>query len=110
MPMTRVSGRLKTLKAYAWPMERWMARAAGGTSQRLKPGGGDGARAVEEAEGPMPEDGHAIPDRWRDKPGDGRWGFYGWSRRTASLDARPAAPEHSDHADLPLAATPARAR
>ena len=37
-PMTLVSGRLKTLKAYAWPMDRWMARAAGGTSQRLKPG------------------------------------------------------------------------
>ena len=35
MPMTRVSGKLKTLKAYAWPIARWMARAAGGTSQRL---------------------------------------------------------------------------
>jgi len=33
-PMTRVSGRLKTLKAYAWPMERWIASAAGGTRQR----------------------------------------------------------------------------
>ena len=32
-------GLLKTLNAYAWPMHRWMHRAAGGTSQRLKPGG-----------------------------------------------------------------------
>src|SRR5690242_11638314 len=27
-------GRLNTLKAYAWPIDRWMAKAAGGTSQR----------------------------------------------------------------------------
>ena len=37
MPMTRVSGMLKTLKAYAWPMHRWIASAAGGTSQREYP-------------------------------------------------------------------------
>ena len=37
-PMARLSGSQKTLKPYAMPMERWMARAAGGTSQRLKPG------------------------------------------------------------------------
>jgi hypothetical protein len=29
---------LYTLVAYAWPMHRWTARAAGGISQRLKPG------------------------------------------------------------------------
>src|SRR4026209_671599 len=38
MPSTLVSGSLKTLKAYAWPMLRWMAGVAGGTSQRLNPG------------------------------------------------------------------------
>src|SRR3954471_1258269 len=38
MPRTLVSGSLKTLNAYACPMLRWMARAAGGTSQRLNPG------------------------------------------------------------------------
>ncbi len=34
-PSRRPSGRLKTLKAYTWPIDRWMARAAGGASQRL---------------------------------------------------------------------------
>jgi hypothetical protein len=38
MPITLVSGPLNTLNAYAWPMQRWTASAAGGTSQRLKPG------------------------------------------------------------------------
>ena len=38
MPMARLSGSQKTLKPYAIPMERWMARAAGGTSHRLNPG------------------------------------------------------------------------
>ena len=38
-PIAWLSGMLKTLNAYACPIERWMARAAGGTSQRLKPGG-----------------------------------------------------------------------
>src|SRR5688572_1040058 len=38
-PMTWVSGILKTLNAYACPIERCTARAAGGTSHRLKPGG-----------------------------------------------------------------------
>src|SRR5579884_4040299 len=38
MPMRLVSGRLKTLNAYTWPMQRWMQSAAGGTSKRLKPG------------------------------------------------------------------------
>ena len=38
MPMAWLSGSQKTLKPYAMPMERWMARAAGGTSQRLNPG------------------------------------------------------------------------
>jgi hypothetical protein len=37
--MTRVKGSLKTLSAYACPIARWMESAAGGTSQRLKPGG-----------------------------------------------------------------------
>src|SRR5579884_949532 len=32
------SGLLKTLHAYAWPMQRWMQSAAGGTSHRLNPG------------------------------------------------------------------------
>src|SRR5262245_2680842 len=36
--MARLRGRLKTLIAYAWPMHRWIASAAGGTSQRLNPG------------------------------------------------------------------------
>src|ERR1035437_1688426 len=39
IPTSVESGRLKTLKAYAWPMARWIARAAGGTRQRLNPGG-----------------------------------------------------------------------
>ncbi|GAA4516562.1 hypothetical protein GCM10023191_087740 [Actinoallomurus oryzae] len=33
------SGGLKTLQAYAWPMERWIDNAAGGISQRLHEGG-----------------------------------------------------------------------
>ena len=37
-PMSRDSGRLNTLNAYACPMERWIASAAGGTSQREKSG------------------------------------------------------------------------
>src|ERR1019366_4162230 len=37
MPTSVESGRLKTLKAYAWPIARWMASAAGGTRQRLNP-------------------------------------------------------------------------
>src|SRR5690348_7690476 len=36
--MSRVMGRLNTLKAYACPMHRCTQRAAGGTIQRLKPG------------------------------------------------------------------------
>jgi hypothetical protein len=28
------SGKLNTLNAYAWPIDRWMESAAGGTSQR----------------------------------------------------------------------------
>src|SRR5712672_1131424 len=39
MPMARDSGTLNTLIAYAWPMQRCIASAAGGTSQRLYPGG-----------------------------------------------------------------------
>ena len=38
MPSTRVSGSQNTEKPYAMPMHRWMASAAGGTIQRLKPG------------------------------------------------------------------------
>ncbi len=38
IPSSRVSGRLKTLNAYAWPMHRWMHSAAGGTNQRLNRG------------------------------------------------------------------------
>ena len=34
-PMILVSGSLNTLNAYTCPMARWMASAAGGTSQRL---------------------------------------------------------------------------
>src|SRR5258708_3401356 len=37
-PISFVRGRLKVEKAYAWPMERCTARAAGGTKKRLKPG------------------------------------------------------------------------
>lgn len=33
--MSVVIGSLKTLNAYAWPIDRWIASAAGGTSQRL---------------------------------------------------------------------------
>ncbi len=33
-PMRCESGRLKTLNAYAWPIDRWIASAAGGTSHR----------------------------------------------------------------------------
>ena len=32
------SGSQNTLKPYAIPIDRWIARAAGGTSQRLNPG------------------------------------------------------------------------
>src|SRR5215472_4034000 len=35
MPMARDSGSQNTLNPYAMPMQRWMASAAGGTSQRL---------------------------------------------------------------------------
>jgi hypothetical protein len=38
MPMARDSGIQKTLKPYAMPIQRWIASAAGGTSQRLNPG------------------------------------------------------------------------
>src|SRR5579862_517950 len=34
-PTARDSGSQNTLKPYAIPMHRWIARAAGGTSQRL---------------------------------------------------------------------------
>src|SRR5580698_8422777 len=37
-PSNLVSGRLKVEKAYAWPMHRCTANAAGGTMKRLKPG------------------------------------------------------------------------
>ena len=37
-PSARDSGSQNTLKPYAIPMQRWMASAAGGTSQRLNPG------------------------------------------------------------------------
>src|SRR5579871_1174520 len=36
-PTERDSGSQNTLKPYAIPMQRWMQRAAGGTSQRLNP-------------------------------------------------------------------------
>src|SRR5258708_26033934 len=39
-PISFVSGRLKVEKAYAWPMERCTARAAGGSKKRLKPSSG----------------------------------------------------------------------
>src|ERR1700729_907558 len=38
MPMSLVSGRLKVENAYACPMHKCTARAAGGTINRLKPG------------------------------------------------------------------------
>jgi hypothetical protein len=34
IPIDWESGRLNTLNAYAWPIDRCMASAAGGTSQR----------------------------------------------------------------------------
>src|ERR1700712_2928476 len=37
-PMTRVSGRLNTENAYACPIHKWTANAAGGTIHREKPG------------------------------------------------------------------------
>src|SRR4030095_13736281 len=39
LPISRESGRLKTLNAYTCPMHRWIASAAGGTRHRLNPGG-----------------------------------------------------------------------
>src|ERR1700742_1111586 len=39
MPSSLVSGKLKVEKAYAWPMHRCTASAAGGTWNRLNPGG-----------------------------------------------------------------------
>ena len=38
MPTAFDSGSQNTEKPYAMPMHRWIASAAGGTSQRLKPG------------------------------------------------------------------------
>src|SRR6478672_3406328 len=38
MPSARDIGIQNTLKPYAMPMHRWIASAAGGTSQRLNPG------------------------------------------------------------------------
>src|SRR5690242_14455548 len=38
IPIALLSGSQNTLKPYAIPIERWMARAAGGTSHRLNPG------------------------------------------------------------------------
>src|SRR5262249_10478516 len=38
IPIARDSGSQNTLKPYAMPMHRWIASAAGGTTQRLKPG------------------------------------------------------------------------
>src|SRR6185503_5894515 len=38
IPIARESGSQNTLKPYAMPMQRWIASAAGGTSQRLYPG------------------------------------------------------------------------
>ena len=38
-PSSFVSGRLNVENAYAWPIDRWTASAAAGTSQRLNPGG-----------------------------------------------------------------------
>src|SRR5690349_4682093 len=39
MPIAWLSGSQKTLNPYAMPMDRCTARAAGGTSHRLNPGG-----------------------------------------------------------------------
>src|SRR3569623_3345053 len=38
MPITLVKGALNTENAYAWPMNKSTASAAGGTIQRLNPG------------------------------------------------------------------------
>src|SRR6476619_2708379 len=38
MPSSLVIGRLSTLNAYAWPIQRCTQRAAGGTIHLLKPG------------------------------------------------------------------------
>src|SRR5579871_2613227 len=38
IPISFVRGRLKVENAYAWPMHRCTARAAGGTMKRLNPG------------------------------------------------------------------------
>lgn len=38
MPSAFDNGSQNTEKPYAMPMHRWIASAAGGTSQRLKPG------------------------------------------------------------------------
>jgi hypothetical protein len=38
MPTALDNGSQNTEKPYAMPMHRWIANAAGGTSQRLKPG------------------------------------------------------------------------
>ncbi|HEY1883760.1 MAG TPA: hypothetical protein VGG51_12045 [Candidatus Cybelea sp.] len=38
MPIACDIGLVKTLNAYTSPMQRWIQSAAGGTSQRLKPG------------------------------------------------------------------------
>jgi hypothetical protein len=38
MPITLVNGPLNTENAYAWPIQRWTASAAGGTIQRENPG------------------------------------------------------------------------
>ncbi len=35
IPINLVNGRLKVEKAYAWPIDRCTARAAGGTRKRL---------------------------------------------------------------------------
>src|SRR5689334_15893896 len=37
IPTSRVIGRLNTLNAYACPIDRWIASAAGGTIHRLNP-------------------------------------------------------------------------
>ena len=37
-PISFASGLLNTLNAYTCPTDRWIASAAGGTSQRLNPG------------------------------------------------------------------------
>src|SRR5882757_679987 len=55
-PMSLVSGRLKVENAYACPMHRCTARAAGGTRNRLKPGPAtvfSRARNVDDISGPV---------------------------------------------------------